>query len=101
MVASKEDVMEVLVRVYDPEIPINVVDLGLIYDVRVEEGRVEVDMTMTTPACPLRSLMTREVEERVRDMDGVDEVLVKLVWDPPWSPERISEDARRRLGFTG
>ena len=93
--------MDVLVRVYDPEIPINVVDLGLIYDVRVEGGKVEVDMTMTTPACPLRSLMTREVEERVRDLEGVDEVLVKLIWDPPWSPERISEDARKRLGFTG
>ena len=101
MVATKEEVMEALAKVYDPEIPITVVDLGLIYDVRVEGGRVEVDMTMTMPGCPMHAFMTREAEMRIRKLEGVQEVVVTLVWDPPWSPQRMSEDARKRLGLTG
>jgi len=97
---SKEEVMEALSGVYDPEIPISMVDLGLVYDVRIEGDRVEVDMTMTTPGCPLYYLMTSEAEQRIRALEGVNEVEVKLVWDPPWTPERISEAARRRLGFS-
>lgn len=97
---TKEKVLEALVRVYDPEIPISVVDLGLVYDVRVEGGKVEVDMTMTMPGCPMHALMTRQAEERIRKLEGVEEAVVKLVWDPPWSPARMNDGAKRLLGFS-
>lgn len=93
--------MEALAEVYDPHLPVSVVDLGFIYDVRVEGGRVEVDMTLTMPGCPMHASITRQVEERIRELEGVEEAAVKLVWDPPWSPQRISEEARMKLGYTG
>ena len=98
---TKEAVMEALGKVYDPEIPISVVGLGLIYDVRIDGGRVEVDMTMTMPGCPMHALMTREAKERVEALEGVEEAVVKLVWDPPWSPAKMSAEARKKLGFPG
>ncbi len=96
---DKAEVINALTKVLDPELGISLVDLGLIYGVEVESGKVIVRMTFTTPACPMLRHMTLDVEEAVKKLDGVKEVEVKLVWDPPWSPERISENGKKRLGL--
>lgn len=99
MKPSAEEIRTVLrEHVYDPELGINVVDLGLIYDVTVEEGRIVVDMTLTTPACPLAASLPTAVEQVLRErFEGYD-VEVNLVWEPRWTPERMSEEAREMLG---
>ncbi|SFU31350.1 metal-sulfur cluster assembly factor [Alicyclobacillus macrosporangiidus] len=85
-------------NVYDPEIGINVVDLGLIYDLQEpEEGTLYVKMTMTTPGCPAHDSIAEAVEWAAAQVFGVAEVKVDVVWDPPWSPERMSEEARQQL----
>jgi len=91
--------MKVLKECYDPEIGISLVDLGLIYDVKVEKDKVNVKMTLTTPGCPMHSFMVQDVREKVNAMKGVKEVKVELVWDPPWSPDRMSKEAKKKLGF--
>ncbi|KPK37110.1 MAG: FeS assembly SUF system protein [Gammaproteobacteria bacterium SG8_47] len=81
--------------IHDPEIPVNIYDLGLIYGMDIDaDGRVDVRMTLTAPACPVAESMPAEVERAVRAVDGVRETRVHLVWDPPWTKERMSEDAR-------
>lgn len=98
--ALKEEVIATLKTIYDPEIPVNIFDLGLIYDVNVdEEGVVRIAMTLTAPACPVAAMLPRQVEQRVRELPGVKAATVELVWDPPWTPERMSQEARLRLGF--
>ncbi len=98
--ALKEQVIATLKTIYDPEIPVNIFDLGLIYDVNVdEEGVVRIAMTLTAPACPVAAMLPRQVEQRVRELPGVKAATVELVWDPPWTPERMSQEARLRLGF--
>ncbi len=94
-----EDVLNALRNVYDPEIPFNIVDLGLVYDVKVEDGNVYVKMTMTFPGCPLASMITMQAEEAIRSIEGVKDVKVELVWDPPWTPDRISPELRAELGI--
>jgi FeS assembly SUF system protein len=96
---TKERVIQALKNVYDPEIPINVVDLGLIYDVQVEEGRVHIQMTLTSPGCGLAPFIAKQAEWAVSELEGVEDVQVELVWDPPWTPERISSDGRKLLGL--
>lgn len=97
---TKEEVIKALRKVYDPEIPINVVDLGLIYDVKIEDNNVNIKMTMTAPGCPLDFLLVDMVKEAIKEeIPSVKEVNVELVWDPPWTPERMSEEAKRLLGF--
>ena len=94
------EVMEALREVYDPEIPVNIYDLGLIYDVDVDEfGFVEIDMTLTSPACPVAGTLPGEVENAVRTVPGVSDVHVELVWEPAWSMDRMSEGAKLELGF--
>ncbi len=89
-----------LSTICDPEIPVNIYELGLIYDVEIApEGDVRVVMTLTTPNCPVAESMPGEVEYRVRTVPGVREVYVELVWDPPWTPDRMSEAAKLELGF--
>jgi len=96
----RDNVIAALRTVYDPEIPINIYDLGLIYDIDLlPEGRVDIRMTLTAPACPVADEMPGVVEERVMQVPGVDEVRVDLVWDPPWGRERLSEDAKLQLGL--
>lgn len=97
----KGKVIEVLRLVYDPEIPVNIYDLGLIYRLDADEasGRVDIDMTLTAPACPVAESLPQQVRERVEQVDGVNEVKLELVWDPPWSQERMSEAARLELGM--
>ena len=87
-------------EVYDPEIPLNIYDLGLIYRVDInEESQVAIDMTLTSPMCPVAGSLPGEVEMAARGVDGVAEVVVELVWEPPWGPEVMSEAARLELGI--
>ncbi|MBS1269628.1 MAG: Fe-S protein maturation auxiliary factor SufT [Gammaproteobacteria bacterium] len=95
-----DKVIEALKTVYDPEIPVNIYDLGLIYDLRIDrEGVVDVDMTLTAPGCPVAEYFPSWVADAVECVDGVSDVRVEIVWDPPWTPERMSEEAKLELGF--
>jgi FeS assembly SUF system protein len=96
---TRESVLEALKSVYDPEIPINIVDLGLIYDVAIQEGRVRISMTLTAPHCPLAGFIQQNVRESVEKLDGVVSAEVDLVWDPPWSPERLSPELKAEFGM--
>jgi FeS assembly SUF system protein len=96
----RERVVQTLKSIYDPEIPLNVYDLGLIYDLAVDEaGQVEVRMTLTAPACPVAGQIVTDVAERVGATGGVARVHVKLVWDPPWTKDRMSDEALLELGL--
>ena len=93
-------VVEALKTVRDPEIPMNLIDLGLIYELLVNRGgTVYVEMTLTTPSCPAAGALPGEVEEAIAGVEGVKDVRVKLVWSPPWSRERMSEEAMLELGL--
>jgi FeS assembly SUF system protein len=94
-----EAVIAALKDIFDPEIPVNIYDLGLIYGVEVDEGHVHVNMTLTTPHCPVAETMPTEVELRVGSVPGVGVVDVNLVWDPPWSPANMTDEARLELGM--
>ncbi|HJQ15583.1 MAG TPA: SUF system Fe-S cluster assembly protein [Allosphingosinicella sp.] len=95
-----EQVIEALKEIYDPEIPVNIYDLGLIYDVQVSpEGHTKVVMTLTTPHCPVAESMPGEVELRVGAVPGVGDAEVALVWDPPWDPQKMSDEAKLELGM--
>lgn len=94
------EVVGMVSQVYDPEIPVNIYELGLIYDIAIKpDGLVAIEMTLTSPACPVAGSLPGEVAARVRDLDWVTDVDVELVWDPPWTPELMSEGARLELGF--
>lgn len=93
-------VIDALCSCYDPEIPVNIYELGLIYDTKVDsEGNVDVQMTLTSPACPVAETLPPEVEQRIREIEGVKDVKVEVVWDPPWHPDMMSEAAKLQLGF--
>ncbi|MFC7536144.1 SUF system Fe-S cluster assembly protein [Sphingomonas sp. GCM10030256] len=93
-------IVEALKTIYDPEIPVDIYELGLIYDVAVDEdGDAVVTMTLTTPHCPVAESMPGEVELRVLSVPGVRDAEVKLVWDPPWDPSKMSDEARLELGM--
>ena len=93
-------VKDALRTVYDPEIPINIQELGLVYDLRVEPaGQVYVQMTLTAPSCPEAEMIPGRVEQAIREVPGVTEVKVELVWEPPWTPQKMSEAARLQLGI--
>jgi FeS assembly SUF system protein len=96
----REAIVEALKSIYDPEIPVDIYELGLIYDVEVtDEGDATVLMTLTTPHCPVAESMPGEVELRVLSVPGVRDAEVKLVWDPPWDPSKMSDEARLELGM--
>jgi FeS assembly SUF system protein len=98
--ALYEAVVDALKEIYDPEIPVNIYDLGLIYNVEVtDEGHAAVTMTLTTPHCPVAESMPAEVELRVGSVPGVAVADVNLVWDPPWDPQKMSDDAKLELGM--
>ena len=94
-----ERVIEALKEIFDPEIPVNIYDLGLIYGVEVDEGHVTVSMTLTTPNCPVAESMPMEVEMRVGAVSGVGVAEVNLVWDPPWDPGKMTDEAKLELGM--
>ena len=93
-------VVETLKSIYDPEIPVDIYELGLIYDVEIsEDGDATVTMTLTTPHCPVAESLPQEVELRVLSVPGIRDAEVKLVWDPPWDPSKMSDEARLELGM--
>jgi FeS assembly SUF system protein len=94
-----EAVISALKEIYDPEIPVNIYDLGLIYNVEINEGQALVSMTLTTPNCPVAESMPGEVEMRVASVPGILDAEVVLVWDPPWSPANMTDEARLELGM--
>jgi metal-sulfur cluster biosynthetic enzyme len=97
---TKEDIIEVLKNVYDPEIPVSVVDLGPIYDVQVHDNNdVHVQMTLTAPGCGMGPHIAQQAEWAIMEVDGVADVEVEMVFDPPWSPDLISEVARAQFGI--
>ena len=97
---TQDAVYEALKTVYDPEIPVNVVDLGLIYEVQVnDDNNVYVQLTLTFPGCGMGPHIAQQAEWAIQDVEGVEEVEIELVFDPPWSPELISEEARSQLGI--
>jgi FeS assembly SUF system protein len=96
----ESEVLEALRTCFDPEIPVNIYELGLIYSVNVEEGgAVTITMTLTSPHCPAAQSMPAEIEEKVKALSGVTDVKIDLVWDPPWDPSKMSEAARLQLGM--
>ncbi len=100
MMPLQGEVIEALRQVFDPEIPVNIYDLGLIYDVNVQPpGDVKVLMTLTAPACPVAGTLPGEVEEKIRSVPGVSSATVELVWEPAWDMSRMSEEAKLELGF--
>jgi len=98
--ALKESVIVGLKQVFDPEIPVNIYDLGLIYDVSIDDKRhVHIQMTLTSPGCPVAQTFPGTVEQAVNQVDDVSDCTVELVWEPPWTQERMSEVARLELGI--
>ena len=96
----KEGIVAALKTVYDPEIPVDIYELGLIYEINItDDNNVDIVMTLTSPGCPVAGSLPGEVEMKVRGVDGVKDVRVELVWDPPWGPDRMSETARLELNL--
>ncbi|MBM3588181.1 MAG: SUF system Fe-S cluster assembly protein [Alphaproteobacteria bacterium] len=97
---SEDAVISAISTVFDPEIPVDIFQLGLIYAIEIaDDGKVKVEMTLTTPSCPSAQELPNQVEEAVRGIEGVSDVLVEVVWDPPWDHSRMSEDARLALNM--
>jgi metal-sulfur cluster biosynthetic enzyme len=96
---SVDDVEEALANVIDPELGLDFVELGLIYAIEVDEGKVDVEFTLTSPGCPIGPQVTEQIVEFVGELDGVDEVTPRMTFTPPWTPDRMSEDAKFALGY--
>lgn len=104
MPATQDEVLTALKDCYDPEIPVNIVDLGLIYGIKIdslenEQQDVTVDMTLTSQGCPAHVVIGEQVKDRLAHLPGVRNVNVNVVWNPPWTPERLSPEARKQLGI--
>ncbi|RKY19437.1 MAG: phenylacetic acid degradation protein PaaD [Planctomycetota bacterium] len=96
----RQPVMDALATVFDPEVPVNIVDFGLIYGLEItDEAVVKVTMSLTSPSCPAAKDLPEEAENRIKAIDGVSDVEVSIVWDPPWGPEMISPEGRKKLGM--
>ena len=96
---TEPDVIEKLRECYDPEIPVNIVDLGLIYEIHINPGKVDVKMTLTAIGCPMAAEVVEDVRSHLMELPGVNDAGVEIVYDPPWTPERMTEDARWELGM--
>ena len=96
---KKEQIINALKRVYDPEIPVDIYEMGLIYDIRINEPNVGILMTLTSPSCPAAQSIPEDVKYRIMEIDGVEHVDVEIVWDPPWGMEMMSEVAKLELGY--
>jgi FeS assembly SUF system protein len=100
MIDLKKKIIEEVKKIYDPEIPINIYELGLIYKIDVDEkNKVNVDMTLTSPNCPVAESLPKMVKDNIMNVNGVTDVDLKLVWDPPWSKDRMSEAAKLELNI--
>ncbi len=96
---TEDDVTEALSNVIDPELGLDFVELGLVYDVEIEGPKVNITFTLTTPACPIGPQVSEQMKEYVGELDGVEEVVPSMVFTPPWSPDKMSEDAKFALGY--
>lgn len=96
---TEEKIWEALKTVIDPELGVSIVDLGLIYDVRYEAGVAEVEMTLTSPGCPLAPIIDKKVREAVADIKEIEKLTVEIVWDPPWTRDMMSEELKAEYGF--
>lgn len=96
---TEEKIREALCKVMDPELGVSIVDLGLIYDVRYEKGEAEVEMTLTSPGCPLAPIIDKKVKEALKNVSEVKKITVELVWDPPWSKDLMSDELKAEFGF--
>ena len=96
---SEDDVTEALSNVIDPELGLDFVELGLVYDVAIDGGTVNITFTLTTPACPIGPQVSEQMKEFVGELDGVEEVVPSMVFTPPWTPDKMSEDAKFALGY--
>jgi len=92
-------IYEKLKEIYDPEVGINIVDMGLIYSLDIADSKVEITMTLTSPGCPAGAQILSQVDSQVKTVDGIEDVDIKVVWSPPWSPDMLSEEARDQLGI--
>jgi metal-sulfur cluster biosynthetic enzyme len=97
--ATKEEIYAELKQVYDPEIPVNIVDLGFIYSLEIEDDVVKIDMTLTSKTCPEAQSIPDMVRRRCNTVAGISDTVVTIVWDPPWSPHAISDEGRKILGI--
>ena len=95
----KNKIIEEIRKIYDPELPVNIYELGLIYDIKVEGRKAEIKMTLTTPNCPVAESLPKEVKDSVKEVKNVKDVELDLVWDPPWDRDMINESARLQLGM--
>ena len=95
----KNKIIEEIRKIYDPELPVNIYDLGLIYDVKINDRKAEIKMTLTTPNCPVAESLPKEVKEGAMQVDGIDEVDLQLVWDPPWNKDMMSDAAKLELNL--
>ena len=96
---TMDDVVEALRDVYDPEIPVNIVDLGLVYDIKVDEGDIEIQMTLTFAGCGMGPYIAQQAEWRLAELDGAEDINVEMVYDPPWTPDMITEEGKKSLGM--
>ena len=96
---TKEKIIEEIKKIYDPELPVNIYELGLIYDIQVEENKVKIKMTLTTPNCPVAESLPNEVKNSIKEIKDVKDVNLDLVWDPPWDKSMMSEAAKLELNL--
>lgn len=96
---SKDEIVTVLKDCFDPEIPINIWDLGLVYDIKVDNENVGIKMTLTAPGCMMGGMIAEEVKAKIKAMEGVKDAKVELVWDPPWTPDKMSQEAKAQMGI--
>ena len=96
---TKDEIITVLKDCYDPEIPINVWDLGLIYDINIQDGDVGIKMTLTAPGCMMGAMIADDVKAKLKKINGVKDAKVDLVFDPPWTPDKMSEEAKAQMGI--
>ena len=95
----KNKIIEEIRKIYDPELPVNIYELGLIYDIKVDGSKAEIKMTLTTPNCPVAESLPKEVKESAMQVDGIDDVDLQLVWDPPWTKDMMSDAAKLELNL--
>ena len=95
----KEKVINEIRKIYDPELPVNIYELGLIYDIQVKGKKAEIKMTLTTPNCPVAESLPKEVKEGAMQVEEIDDVDLQLVWDPPWNKDMMSDEAKLELGM--
>ncbi|HBR87546.1 MAG TPA: hypothetical protein DEA65_06950 [Candidatus Marinimicrobia bacterium] len=100
MAINKDQIVEILKQCYDPEIPVDLWNLGLIYDIKINEKIVDIIMSLTTPGCGMGQYMAEDIKNKVTSLDGVNETNVQVTFDPPWSPEMMTDDAKEKLGFS-